>query len=87
MTNTTWNSWLTERLSDLLDDPETARTVVDEPDRDLFAAGMDSLRSFRLLDDLAEAGVDIDFVDLVQTGTITFVLEQIADAGIARPPA
>ncbi|MFO6451389.1 MULTISPECIES: isochorismatase family protein [unclassified Aeromicrobium] len=51
-------------------------SVLADPETDLFSVGLSSLRAFELLDDLADAGVDIDFGELVRRPTLTFLLEQ-----------
>lgn len=50
--------------------------VLADPEADLFAVGLSSLQAFALLDDLADAGVDIDFGELVRRPTLAFLLEQ-----------
>lgn len=82
-TGSRWQDWLCTRLAELLDDPVLAADAVADPDTDLFAIGLDSMRSLTLLDELADLGVDIDLVDLIGTPTSGFVLA--ATAGVPAP--
>lgn len=43
---------------------------------DLFEAGLDSFKTFLLLDDLAEAGQQIEFTELVANPSLAFLLEK-----------
>lgn len=82
-----WSSWLQTQLSDLLGSTVDAADLIDRPQQDLFASGLNSLRAFTLLDNLADAGVDVDFVDLVQDATVELLIDRIADSGVPTPPA
>ena len=56
--------------------PAALDQAVADPGVDLFSIGLSSLKAFELLDDLADAGTDIDFGDLVRNPTLRFLREQ-----------
>jgi len=56
--------------------PEVVAQAFAEPEADLFELGLNSLQAFDMLDDLADAGVDIDFGDFTRRATVGFLLEQ-----------
>jgi len=68
-------------LGGLLDEPGALRRALDNPDEDLFALGLDSIRAMSLIDALADRGVDVDFGEFIGAGTVGFLRERI-DAGI-----
>lgn len=74
---TDWAGWLAGRLGELLGDATLGRSLVETPEQDLFEAGLDSLRCFELLDDLADHGIDVDFADLTSAGSTAFLLGEI----------
>ncbi|PJJ58334.1 bifunctional isochorismate lyase/aryl carrier protein [Mumia flava] len=80
-----WDDWLATRLGRLLDDEAAGAALVAEPSRSVFDAGLDSVRAFDLLDELADLGVDVDFVDFATSGSTGFLLTRIARAGVATP--
>ena len=49
----------------------------EQPGLDLFEAGLDSLRCFELIDDLAAVGVDVDFSALASDATAGYLLAQL----------
>lgn len=84
-----WAPWMADSLTRALGgDGEAERLAADlvaHPDRDVFEAGLDSLRCFQLLDDLADVGVELDFTELVERGTLRVVQERLASARVAAP--
>jgi bifunctional isochorismate lyase/aryl carrier protein len=50
--------------------------AVAAPAADLFELGLNSLQAFDLLDELAEAGVDIDYGVFTRQATLTYLVEQ-----------
>ncbi|ALJ20079.1 isochorismatase family protein [Microbacterium sp. No. 7] len=70
---------LHESLRTLVD-PEQVSQAFAQPDADLFALGLDSLRAFELLDALADDGIDIEFGDFVRTPTVSWLRAQAAVA-------
>ena len=70
-------------LSEALGDPEALELAFAEPDRDLFDLGLDSLRAFTVLDALADAGVDVDFLDFTTTPTVDF-LRRAGGSGVTE---
>ena len=72
-----WADWLAVRLGDLLGDAGLGTTAVEQPGLDLFEAGLDSLRCFELIDDLAAVGVDVDFSALASDATAGYLLAQL----------
>ncbi|HEY1135186.1 MAG TPA: isochorismatase family protein [Nocardioides sp.] len=86
-----WLPWLRDAVARALGDDGDAREIaarlVDDPAADVFEAGLDSLRCFALLDDLADVGLDVDFTDLVQHGSLGVVLDRITAAGLPAPAA
>ena len=79
-----WADWLAGRLGTLLGSESLGRQLVTQPELDLFEAGLDSLRCFELIDDLAAVGVDVDFSVLASEGTSAYLLSQLEQA---RPAA
>lgn len=49
-----------------------------EPSSNIFDAGLDSMGAFLFLDDLASAGYQIEFTDLVAHPTLHFLREATA---------
>ena len=47
------------------------------PDSDLFGLGLDSLRAFDLLDQLADEGVQVDFAAFTVEPTVAFLSRQL----------
>lgn len=80
-----WTGWLQSEIAMLLADEQSERLLRADADRDLFALGLDSLRAFALLDQLADRGVDVDFTEFVGDATVGFLRRQIAAAGVAGP--
>ncbi len=70
-----WDTAVSEALTRALA-PDVLAAALADPDADLFALGLNSLRAFEVLDDLAEAGVDIDFGDLVRSPSVAFLRAQ-----------
>lgn len=81
---TPWADWLAVRLGELLGDPGTGRRLVEQPELDLFEGGLDSLRCFELIDDLAALGVEVDFGALTADATAGYLLARLDRA---RPAA
>ena len=79
-----WPGWLAGRLGTLLGSESLGQQLVAQPELDLFEAGLDSLRCFELIDDLAAVGVDVDFSVLASEGTSAYLLSQLEQA---RPAA
>lgn len=79
-----WAGWLAGRLGTLLGSESLGQQLVAQPELDLFEAGLDSLRCFELIDDLAAVGVDVDFSVLASEGTSAYLLSQLEQA---RPAA
>lgn len=52
---------------------ESVLHAFDDPDVDLFALGLDSVRAFELLDAVAEAGAEVDFGAFTRNPTIAFL--------------
>lgn len=65
-------------------DEEFARAAFEQPDRDLFELGLNSLRAFEVLDLLAEQGVDLDFGEFTRRPTLAHLLE-CGDRGALLP--
>lgn len=80
-----WSAWLGGEVAALLADAESARLLEADPARDLFALGLDSLRAFALLDQLADRGIDVDFTEFVGEATLGFLRRQIALSGVSGP--
>lgn len=80
-----WPAWLARELTDIIGDPQIAQDLVADPQRSFFAAGLDSMRTFTLLDTLADLGVDIDFVDFVGTDNTGYLLAAIERSGTPAP--
>ena len=76
----TWPDWLAGRLGTLLGSESLGQQLVAQPELDLFEAGLDSLRCFELIDDLAAVGVDVDFSVLASEGTSAYLLSQLEQA-------
>ena len=79
-TDDTWPDWLAGRLGTLLGSESLGQQLVAQPELDLFEAGLDSLRCFELIDDLAAVGVDVDFSVLASEGTSAYLLSQLEQA-------
>ncbi|WP_433528277.1 isochorismatase family protein [Micromonospora sp. CA-263727] len=77
---------LREVLGALMDGPEAVEAALAEPDGDLFALGLDSIRAMALLAALEERGVHVDFGDFISTGTVAFLRERIGAAPQHRVP-
>ncbi|WP_244928106.1 isochorismatase family protein [Nocardioides sp. W7] len=71
-------AWLAPRLADLLGDPAVGLALVADPSSNLFESGLDSLRCFTLLDELADHGIDVDFGELAADGTVGFLLDRMS---------
>lgn len=84
-TNTSWQSWLTTQLAELLQDPTLAADLVQDPAMDLVEAGLDSLRTFRLLDELADLGVDVEATEFFGSANTSYLLEVIEASGASAP--
>jgi bifunctional isochorismate lyase/aryl carrier protein len=80
-----WDRWLDGELQRLLVDPDSARLACADPASDLFALGLDSLRAFALLDQLADRGIEVDFTEFVGEATVGFLRRQIARSGVTGP--
>lgn len=73
------DSWLSAQLAELVD-AEFAASAEAAPEEDLFALGLDSLRTFALLDRFADRGVAIEFGDFVLSPTLGFLSRALASA-------
>jgi len=51
-------------------------SAVSDPDADLFELGLSSLHAFDLLDELADAGVDVDYGAFTRRATFAYLVEQ-----------
>lgn len=60
--------------------PEVAAAATAAPEADMFELGLNSLQAFEMLDDLADAGVDIDFGDFVRNPTLSFIRTYSGDS-------
>jgi bifunctional isochorismate lyase/aryl carrier protein len=80
-----WEAWLANQIGSLLSDPAYGVELVAQRASDLFAAGLDSVRTFALLDELADAGVDLDFGIYVTSPSVDHLLAAIDGAGVAAP--
>lgn len=60
--------------------PEVVERAFATPEEDLFALGLNSLVAFELLDDLADAGIDVDFGVFTARPTLALLVEQAAGA-------
>lgn len=80
-----WEVWLAAQLGHLIGDPVAGERLVADPELDVFKAGLDSVRSFSLLDDLADRGVEIDFTEFVSAGCTAYLLEEIGRSGVTTP--
>lgn len=83
--STPWQVWLAAELGSLLGDPAMGERLVADPQLDVFKAGLDSVRSFSLLDELADRGVDVDFTELVSAGCVAYLLDEIGRSGVPTP--
>lgn len=83
--STAWEKWLADELGSLLGDQTAGERLVADPDLDVFKAGLDSVRSFSLLDELADRGVEIDFTDFVSEASTSYLLEEIGRSGVPTP--
>ncbi|MFT4081681.1 MAG: isochorismatase family protein [Nocardioides sp.] len=70
-----WSEVVLGSLTRLLGDEAVAGAQAD-PGADLFALGLNSLQAFDLLDDLADAGVDLDFGDFTRHANLEYLLAQ-----------
>lgn len=70
-----WDAEVRASLVRLLP-PEVVERAFAEPQADLFELGLNSLQAFDMLDDLAEAGADIDFGEFTRRATVAFLREQ-----------
>lgn len=70
-----WEAQVRAALTDAVG-PDALAAAVSDPRADLFALGLTSLKAFALLDDLADAGTDIDFGELVRNPSLEFLLDQ-----------
>ncbi|ORC15969.1 MULTISPECIES: acyl carrier protein [Rothia] len=62
-------------LAHYLKEPENLALAFDEPDRDLFALGLDSMSAFALIDDLQDQGVSLDYVSFLAHSTVNGLRE------------
>lgn len=60
-------------LASYITDEEALNLAFSAPDTDLFTLGLDSIAAFGMLDDLATAGIDLEFTELVANPTVTFL--------------
>ncbi|MFW0107862.1 phosphopantetheine-binding protein [Rothia sp. P6271] len=60
-------------LQKYLHDADSLARAFDEPQTDLFTLGLDSMGAFALLDDLAQAGIHVEFTELVADPTTAFL--------------
>lgn len=70
-----WESILRLALRRILEEESLSAAYADES-RDLFEIGLDSLRAFDLLDELADAGVDVDYGEFTRNATLAYLREQ-----------
>lgn len=73
-TATGWETSLQHRLAELLGD-QSAATAFADPEHDLFHLGLNSIQAFSILDDLADAGVAVEFTSFTRRPTIGFLRE------------
>lgn len=69
-----WGVQVREALAAGVDEA-FARAAFEQPGRDLFELGLNSLRAFEVLDLLAEQGVDLDFGEFTRRPTLAHLLE------------
>lgn len=62
-------------LSAHLPDADAAERALADPEASLFELGLDSIATFALLDDLAAAGVQAEFTELIARPTVSFLRE------------
>lgn len=62
-----------EILSRHISAEENIQTILNNPDRNLFECGLDSMASFYMLDDLEQEGLHLEFTDFVASPTLTFL--------------
>lgn len=74
---------LRRSLGAALTETDSLELALREPERNLFDLGLDSLRVFGLLDELAMAGVEVDFVDFTENPTCAYLRAAVAEAGHA----
>lgn len=64
-------------LAQYILEEDSLNTAFAEPTTDLFSLGLDSMGSFALLDDLAGAGITVEFTELVENPTVDFLASRI----------
>lgn len=62
-------------LANYLKEPENLALAFDEPNRDLFTLGLDSMSAFALIDDLQDRGFSLDYVSFLAHPTVKDLLE------------
>ncbi|MFT4217821.1 MAG: isochorismatase family protein [Micropruina sp.] len=70
-----WDGRIQAALTGLLR-PEALDAFFADPESDLFALGLDSLRAFDFLDALADDGLDVDFGAFTQSPTLNWLRRQ-----------
>ncbi|MEX0426649.1 isochorismatase family protein [Nocardioides sp. DS6] len=70
-----WDGQVRAALARLLP-TELVERAFAEPEADLFELGLNSLQAFDMLDDLADAGVDIDFGEFTRRACVAYLVEQ-----------
>ena len=60
-------------LATYLKEEDSLQAAFDQPTTDLFSLGLDSMGAFALLDDLAAAGIVVEFTELVENPTVEFL--------------
>jgi bifunctional isochorismate lyase/aryl carrier protein len=70
-----WAHTVCRALLGVTGDDFVAAAVADQQG-DLFELGLSSLHAFELLDELADAGVDLDFGEFTRNATLAYLLEQ-----------
>lgn len=82
-----WRVWLTAQLAELLADPAQAPELANDDDANLAESGIDSVRTFTLLDALDAVGVEVDFVSFTQDPRVGTLLAAVEASGVAPPVA
>lgn len=71
------------QLKTALAEPGSVHTALERPDSNLFDLGLDSLRAFALIEELADHGVEIDFLDFTEEPTCRFLRAAAREVGHA----
>lgn len=81
--NPNFDEILRAQLRAVMTETASVDTALEHPDSNLFDLGLDSLRAFALIDELAVHGVEIDFLAFTENPTCGFLRAAAAEAGRA----